>query len=461
MSNLLKELQEKRLNKYTEVKELADKQATWTAEDRTKWDAVNAEYDAICAEAKTEDEKLKSSEAVQKRLQEMEAENRASSGDRRIGLDHKDRREDNPEFRVAKTEETRALALQGWLRAGKGLELTQEQRDSCRAMKINPASPEMGFDEKFVYGQRSWSHGGRQAIREFRTGLDVATSGKGQTTIPQGFMAELERFTLEYAHVRAVCRVIHTATGNALPWPTLDDTSNTGVLLSEATTIGTSVDPSFSSVTFNAYKMSSKPVFASAEILEDSAFNLASEIASMLGERHGRIEGTYTTTGTGSSQPEGIVHAAGTGVTSAVASVITSDELIDLVHSLDPSYRKLSSVGFMFHDSLLKYFRKLKTAEGQYIWVPGISGGAPDTLLDYPVAINQAMTGTTNNLPVTATKHILFGAFEKYVIRDVANQRFYRLDERYRDTDQTAFVSFRRFDSKAINANALKVLLQA
>jgi HK97 family phage major capsid protein len=39
--------------------------------------------------------------------------------------------------------------------------------------------------------------------------------------------------------------------------------------------------------------------------------------------------------------------------------------------------------------------------------------------------------------------------------------RFYRLDERYRDTDQTAFIAFKRLDGDTIRAEALKVLLQA
>jgi HK97 family phage major capsid protein len=261
--------------------------------------------------------------------------------------------------------------------------------------------------------------------------------------------------------VRQVCRVIFTASGNPMPWPKVDDTSNSGVKLDEATTIGTSVDPTFSAVTFNAYKYSSKPVFISQELLEDSAFNLSSEIASMLGERLGRIEGSAMTTGDGSGDPNGIVTAAGTGVTSAAAAAFTADEVIGLVHSLDPAYRSGSSVGFMFHDTALLYMRKFKDANGQYLWAPGMTASEPDRLFGFPYTINQAMEPLVSNVPVTAKKHVLFGDFSKYVIRDVSSMRFYRLDERYRDTDQTAFIAFKRLDGDTIRAEALKVLLQA
>lgn len=457
------ELQEQKNKLATEIRALADRQADWTAEDRASWDALNSDYDAATAAITEERSKLEASEAVQKRLAEIEAETRQNLGDRRIGVDAGDRRAFDPQRQhdVASRADLRALAVQGWLRAGESKPLTSEQRDACRRLGVNANGTELVLRSALDYGRPGWTCQGRQIPREIRAGLDVATSGAGLETIPEGFMYELERRTLEFAHTRQVCRVIKTASGNAMPWPTVNDTSNTGALLAEATTISTSVDPTFAAVTFNAYKYSSKPILISQELLEDSAFNMATEIAGLLGERLGRIEGSQTTTGSGSSQPNGIVTAAGTGVTSASATAITADEILGLVHSVDPSYRMGSSVGFMMNDSVLLYIRKLKLADGQYLWQPGFQMGAPDMLLGYPVTINQAMTGTSSGLPVTATKHVLFGDFSKYVIRDVAEVRFYRLDERYRDLDQTAFVAFKRLDGDAIQAAALKVLLQA
>jgi HK97 family phage major capsid protein len=458
MDAKLKELQEQKNTNAAAIQELGKRQESWTAEDRTAWENLNKEYDATSAALIARRDELTNSEAVQKRLADIEASQRAANVT--SGFDGDRRRELNPE-RQAEVKDVRGIALQAWMRAGRGMELTAEHRTACKAIGINPGSSEIDLSANFRYGTPAWASQSRQSQREFRVGLDVATSGAGVETIPEGFMAELERRRLEFAHVRQVCRVIFTASGNPLPWPKVDDTSNSGVKLDEATTFGTSVDPTFSAVTFNAYKYSSKPVFISQELLEDSAFNLSSEIAGMLGERLGRIEGSAMTTGDGSGDPNGIVTAAGTGVTSAVATVFTADELIGLVHSLDPAYRGGTSVGFMFHDTALLYMRKFKDANGQYLWAPGMTPGEPDRLFGFPYTINQAMEPLVSNLPVTAKKHVLFGDFSKYVIRDVSSMRFYRLDERYRDTDQTAFIAFKRLDGDTIRAEALKVLLQA
>ncbi|WP_159300798.1 phage major capsid protein, partial [Klebsiella pneumoniae] len=86
-----------------------------------------------------------------------------------------------------------------------------------------------------------------------------------------------------------------------------------------------------------------------------------------------------------------IVTCAGTGVTSASATVITADEVLGLIHSLNPAYRAMGSVGFMMHDTALLYVRKLKDANGAYLWMPGLQAGVPDQLLGYPVSINQSM----------------------------------------------------------------------
>jgi HK97 family phage major capsid protein len=482
MDAKLKELQEKKNAAATAIKELGDRQANWTAEDRGQWDTLNAEYDATAAALTARDAELKNAEAVQKRLKEIEDANRQANGDKGGGFDADKRRELDAERTAQRECERRAVAFQGWALAQSGMELRKEHQETCRAFDFNPVSTKailLGPDGSLHraidgtdncdlpigtarrrYGEAAWSSGDRQMQREVRVGLDVGTAGAGQETIPTGFMNMLEKKTLAYGSVRQVAKVIQTATGNSLPWPVVDDTGNVAAILAEATTIGTSVDPTFSAVTMVSYKLSSKPVFVSAEILQDSAFNLASELAELMGVRFGRGENVYFTTGTG-SQPQGLITQAGTGKTTVAATAFTADELIDLVHSLDPSYRALPSTGFMMKDDVVAYIRKFKDANGAAMWQPGMQLGIPDRIYGYPVIVNQQMTGLTSSLPVSATKHVLFGAFEKYLVRDAGGVRMYHLTERYRDLDQDCFVAFKRVDGRCLNTAAFKVLLQA
>ena len=454
----IEELYQEKAKAAASIKDMAARQESWTAEDRSAWDKVNADYDAASKLIEEENNRLHSNEEVQKRLAEVEAELKATH---RASVDADVRRAANPEVAVANDDEQRTLAFQAW--AMKGKCLTKRHLDACERLGVDARSEdiELGGSYSKRYGDPAWLCGGVQARREMRAGMDVATSGAGKETIPQGFMYELEKKTLEYGHVRQVCRVVSTPTGNTMPWPVVDDTGNVAAILAEATTISTSVDPTFSAITFLSYKLSSKPVFASSEIIQDSAFNLAAEIGGLLGERFGRGENVYFTTGTNSGQPQGVVTAAGTGVTSASATAITADEVLGLVHSLDPSYRALGSVGFMMHDTAILYLRKLKDANGAYLWQPGLQSGVPDRIAGYPVAINQQMEPLVSNLPVTAKKHILFGAFEKFVIRDCGGVRMKHLQERYADLDQECFVAFKRVDARALNTAAFKVLLQA
>ena len=136
----LKDLQEKRQALAVQIRELGNKQAEWTAEHEATWGTLNTEYDAIQAAMTAERERLAKDESVQKRLAEIEETNKRALEDGRVGLDAGRRREENPE-RVEKID-TRAIAMQAWLRAGKGIDLTEEHRDVCRKAGVNPYSPE-------------------------------------------------------------------------------------------------------------------------------------------------------------------------------------------------------------------------------------------------------------------------------------------------------------------------------
>ena len=53
---------------------------------------------------------------------------------------------------------------------------------------------------------------------------------------------------------------------------------------------------------------------------------------------------------------------------------------------------------------------------------------------------------------------LLFGDFNKYVVRDMGSMRLHRLEERYRDLDQTGFIAFQRTDANSIQDSAFAVL---
>ena len=160
--------------------------------------------------------------------------------------------------------------------------------------------------------------------------------------------------------------------------------------------------------------------------------------------------------GSGSSQPNGIVTAATAGPTSETTLLVSYDDLVELEHSVDPDYRQ--GAKFMFNDAVLKQIKKLKDAQGHPLWVSGVASKEPDTILGYQYVINQDMPAVASTQPLA-----LFGALDNYLIRDVKELAVLRLNERFAEFFQTAFIGFARFDGNLIDAGThpVKTLVSA
>jgi HK97 family phage major capsid protein len=282
---------------------------------------------------------------------------------------------------------------------------------------------------------------------EIRTYSPMSDSVQGAFLVPQGFQYELEQALKAYGGMRPVSRSLTTTTGNALPWPTSNDTGTSGEQIGENTTVS-SANPNIQNITLNAWKYSTKMVQVSVELLQDSAFDLDAYIREIFVTRIGRITNNHFTVGGGTTLPNGVVTASAFNTnnpTATVAGAVNYDDLVNLEHSVDPAYRP--GAKFMLHDSTLKTIKKLKDAQGHPLWVAGVGSGAPDTILGYSYQINQDM-------PVIGTglKQMLFGAFNKYLIRTVKDLYVLRLDERFAELGQVAFIGFARYDGNLIDA---------
>lgn len=196
----------------------------------------------------------------------------------------------------------------------------------------------------------------------------------------------------------------------------------------------------------------------SLQLLNDNAFNLNSWLPRALGRRIGRIQNRHYTVGTGTAQPDGIITSATVGVTLPTGNTtsLTYDGLVDLIDSIDPSYINSNS-RFMMNQATRKTFRKLKDSQNRPLWEPSLQVGVPDSILGYPVALNNYMA-----TPAANAKTVLFGDINAaYVIRDVSDVAVMRLTERYADFLQVGFLAFQRSDGTLQNASAAKVLVQS
>lgn len=279
---------------------------------------------------------------------------------------------------------------------------------------------------------------------QIRATMSTTTSSEGGYTVQTDVAKSVADALKAFGGMREVADVMQTASGNAIQFPTSDGTGETGEQVAENTTV-TNLDGSFGVINMAVYKYSSKTVAVPFELLQDSSVDIEAYVRNRLVQRIGRITNTKFTAGSGTSEPRGALTAAAAGKVGATGQTVgvISDDLIDLVHSVDPAYRGLGRCRFMMNDGSLKVMRKLKDTSGRPIFMPGyegLSGAMADSILGYPVTINQ-------DIPVMAAnaKSILFGDFKFYMIRDVLQQSFFRFtDSAYAQKGQVGFLMFAR-----------------
>ncbi|WP_457659581.1 phage major capsid protein [Sinorhizobium medicae] len=342
------------------------------------------------------------------------------------------------------------------------LNAADERRPSADT-RAAPGAAEKTSAEKYADAFRTFVRGGRSQLSAEQRGIlksyeeraqSVGTNTAGGYLVPVIFQEELVKSLKAWGPMMdpGVTRMLTTATGAALTFPTMNDTANVGALIAENTQVSLA-EIAFGTKTIDAFKYTSGVVLVSDELLQDAVLDVESIIRDAMAERIGRIANTHLTTGDGSSKPNGIVTAA-TAVAAADDVTITFDDLIELEHSVDPAYRSDSSCRWMFNDATLKSLRKIKNLEGDYIWQPAdVKAGAPAQILGYGYSINQAMASIA-----ASAKPVAFGAMNKYIVRSVKEFAIKRLVERYADYGQVGFIGFTRFDGELLDTAAVKVL---
>lgn len=292
----------------------------------------------------------------------------------------------------------------------------------------------------------------RTGMYDIKAALGEDSNATGGNTVPTDFLNQLYQHLIETAAIRQTnVRILPTSNGRSIQLPKTSS-HGTAVWVGEGTAI-TGSDASFGQLTLDAWKVA-QLVRVSNELLEDTGVDLTGYLAEDLGRGIGQAEGERFVVGSGTNTPRGVMVAVandvGTSVQIASATVET-DNLIDLQYSVNRVYR---ARGFwLMADSTEKAIRKLKNADDQYVWQPGIIAGAPATLLGRPVVVDPFASAIGS-----ANESVAFGDFGGFVIREDGDPEIARSSERYFDTDEQAWRVTHRVDSDLLDTNALVVL---
>lgn len=306
-----------------------------------------------------------------------------------------------------------------------------------------------------------WTH--------IRNTMSTTTPSEGGYTVPSMISSQLYDAMKAFGAMRSLAEIIPTGTGTPLSFPTSDGTAETGEWIAQNVT-ATAADPTFGTASLNVFKASSKIVAVPYELLQDSTLDMEAFVRTRLAQRLGRLGNTAFTVGTGTTQPDGVVPKATSGKvgTSGQTLTIIYDDIVDLIHSVDPAYRR-PGCAFMTNDGLLKVLRKLKDTANRPIWVPSFEAGLSrgntnggytaqdtatvfDTLLGFPVYVNNDLAA-----PAANAKSMVFGDLSYYKIRDAMDVQLFRFtDSAYTKLGQVAFLGWARMGGNLLDTAAVK-----
>jgi HK97 family phage major capsid protein len=277
------------------------------------------------------------------------------------------------------------------------------------------------------------------------------TKGSTGAPVPTDFYSQVIELARFVGPMLETSTILNTAGGENLQIPSLAAYS-VGTVTTEAGPIGES-DPTFNAFkTLGAYKYSFLTQI-SREMVEDAGVDILGFLASQTGNALGFAVNNALTVGTGTTQPTGIVTAAGSGITggTGVTGLFTADNIIDLVYSVDTAGRTLPGTGFQMNAQAIAAVRKLKDGQGQYLFTPSLSAETRDLLLGYPIYENPAMAS-----PATSAKSVIFGHLPSYFARTVGGLRLDRSDDYAFQNDLITFRATMRVDGNLIQTSHVK-----
>jgi HK97 family phage major capsid protein len=233
---------------------------------------------------------------------------------------------------------------------------------------------------------------------------------------------------------------------------------STATIKAEAAQI-TESDPEFGKTTLRAHKFSAL-IDVGREFIEDSNVDILGFLSQQLGDAFGYDINSKLTLGTGTVEPQGLVTAAGTGVTGGTADAtrstgfFTGDEVIDLIYSLDGAARRMPSLAVMANGKAIAALRKLKDNDGAYLFTPTLDSATPDRVVGVSLVENPHMAD-----PASGAKSLLVADMKSYYVRSAGGLQVSTSSDFKFDYDLVTIRATWRIDGNIPQTTHAKVFL--
>ncbi|MEE4201054.1 phage major capsid protein [Erythrobacter sp.] len=293
--------------------------------------------------------------------------------------------------------------------------------------------------------------------------INGVTPSDGGFAVPRTIDAMIARELTEISPIRSIAQVVQTGTSGYRKLVSTGGTASGWV--SETAARPETETPDFAEIAPPSGDLYANPA-ASQAMLDDAAFDIESWLANEIAIEFARAEGMAFVDGTGVNQPEGFLRSPTSTAEDGVRAFRTVQyigsgdadgfdaapeaKLIDLIHSLKSGHRQGAS--FVMNSATLATVRKLKTADGAFLWQPGMVEGQPDRLLGYPVVEAEDMPDVAGGeFPIA------FGNFRHgYLIAEHSATRVLR--DPFSNKPFVHFYATKRVGGQVLDSNAIKLL---
>ncbi len=321
------------------------------------------------------------------------------------------------------------------------------------------AATEAPHRKAFAAYLRSGDDAGFRGLEAEAKALNTAVAGDGGYLVDPQTSETIQSVLRATASIRRIANVVAV---DATSYDVLIDTTEAGAGWATETANSTeTTTPTIERIAIALHELSALPK-ASQRLLDDSAFDIETWLAGRVAEKFARAEAAAFISGDGVDKPKGfLAHSAvaegsqiwgqlGYIATGVSGSLVDADRLVDLVYALGANYRANGS--FVMNSKTAGTIRKMKDADGRFLWSDGLSAGEPARLLGYPVLVAEDMPDIGAD-----TTAIAFGDFSAgYTVAERPDLRILR--DPFSAKPHVLFYATKRVGGDVSDFEAIKLL---
>jgi HK97 family phage major capsid protein len=294
------------------------------------------------------------------------------------------------------------------------------------------AETEAPHQKAFNAYLRSGDDDGLRGLTLEGKAMSTAVAADGGYLVDPQTAERIQSMLLSTASLRSLANVVQV---EATSFDVIVDRSEVGSgWATEAAATTESATPVIERISIKLHELAAMPK-ASQRLLDDSAFDVEGWLAEKIATRFTRAEASAFVGGDGVDKPRGFLTPTkvaeaswvwgqiGYVPTGAAADFSASDPadcIINLVYALGADYRANGT--FVMNSKTVGAVRKMKDADGRFLWSDGLAAGEPSRLMGYPVLVSEDMPDIAANAYAIA-----FGDFRAaYTIAERPDLRILR-----------------------------------